>query len=106
MPTRRVFVRTACGAVIATDIVTLGCGSPSVHDIGDGGDEATPSPVPTVTPDGNMLTFPLSEYPNLANVGGATFGYVASLQLSVLVARLDSTTFVGVNARCTHRGCS
>lgn len=106
MSNRRVFVRTACGAVIATDLVILGCGSPSVHEL-DGGDEtATPSPVPTVTPNGNLLTFAIAEYPNLANVGGAAFGYVESLQLNVLVARIDASTFVGVNPRCTHRGCS
>lgn len=107
MPTRRVFVRTACGAVIATDLVTLGCGSPSVNDLDGGGEEtATPSPIPTVTPNGNLLTFALSEYPSLANVGGAAFGFVEALQMNVLVARIDATTFVGVNPRCTHRGCS
>ena len=107
MATRRVFVQTACGAVILTDVVMLGCGSPSVHDINGGGTEPDePTPAPTVTPNGNLVTFALADHPNLQTVGGAVYGYIDALQMNIIVARLDASTFVCVNSRCTHRGCS
>lgn len=106
MPTRRIFVRTAAGAVILTDLVTIGCGGPSVADLDGGDGTPTPSPIPTVTPNGNLLTFALTDHPQLENIGGQAYGYVESIQLNVLVARVDTTTFVAVNPQCTHRGCS
>ena len=103
MATRRRFVRTACSAVILSDLVTIGCSAPSVTNIGD--DDDAGSPVPTVTPNGNLVTLTLADYPNLMQVDGVAFGYVASLQLTILVARTSETTFIAVDGVCTHRNC-
>lgn len=104
MATRRRFVRTACSAVILTDLVTLGCSGPSVSDL-DGDDDSGTSPVPTVTPNGNLVTMALADYPNLLQVDGVAFGYVASLDLTILVVRTGETTFIAVDGLCTHRNC-
>lgn len=103
MATRRRFVRTACSAVILSDLVTLGCSGPSVTNLGD--DDDAGSPVPTVTPNGNLVTLAIADYPNLTTVDGAAFAYVASLDLTILVVRTGDTTFIAVDGLCTHRNC-
>lgn len=104
MATRRRFVSAACGAALLPELVSLGCGRPAVTDLGDDDDDGI-TPVPTVTPDGNLVTLAVADYPQLANVEGVAFAYVASLLLYVIVVRTGDTTFIALDAKCTHRNC-
>ena len=106
MASRRRFVKQACGAVVLTELVTLGGCRPSVHDLGDDDDDDLVSPEVTVTPVDNLIEFPLADFPLLQSVNGTASAYVKAAALSVYVVRVTDTQFVAIDMTCTHSSCS
>jgi len=57
-----------------------------------------------------QLTFPISEFPALANVGGIVLGHPTGLPGPLLVTRLTADTgpdaVAALSAVCTHLGCT
>jgi Rieske Fe-S protein len=47
----------------------------------------------------------LEETPELQQVGGAYRLEIEDLDKDILIARIDTETFVAVNITCTHKGC-
>ncbi len=54
----------------------------------------------------NVITLALSEFPQLAMVGGTVTGQPTGVRDPIIVVRTDATTVVALDARCTHRGCT
>lgn len=55
---------------------------------------------------GTTLTLPLSDFPQLAMAGGSATGQPMGAMDPIVVVRVDATTVVALDARCTHRGCT
>ena len=51
------------------------------------------------------LTLRLSDYPALAQAGGAVFGFVEGPPGPLLVVRVSDGQIAAMNARCTHQAC-
>lgn len=106
MATRRTFVKTATGVILACDLVAIGgCGGGTAGD--DDDDGASPTPPPDIT--GGVMTLPLADYPALSPVDGfVRFSGIAGVPgvTQVIVAHVDASTFVCLSSRCTHQGCT
>jgi cytochrome b6-f complex iron-sulfur subunit len=55
---------------------------------------------------GNQLTLPLADFPQLAMVGGVVCGQPTGASNPIIVTRVDASTVVAVDAKCTHLGCT
>ncbi len=56
------------------------------------------------TPDGDMLTVAVADYPELEVVGGMVLVEVVGEDLTLAVVRLDDG-FAALDGTCTHQGC-
>ncbi|HEY2746935.1 MAG TPA: Rieske 2Fe-2S domain-containing protein [Polyangia bacterium] len=54
----------------------------------------------------NQLTLLLSDFPQLAMVGGVVCGQPTGLGNPIIVTRTDASTVIAVDSRCTHLGCT
>lgn len=61
-------------------------------------------PLPPVV--GNTVTFPFTDFPQLAMPGGSVVGLAKGLADPLVVVRVDATTAAAVDAKCTHLGCT
>lgn len=52
------------------------------------------------------LTLPLTDFPQLAMVGGVVCGQPTGLGNPIIVTRVDASTVIAVDSRCTHLGCT
>jgi len=52
------------------------------------------------------LTLPFADFPQLTMVGGVVCGQPTGLSNPVIVTRLDASTVIAVDSRCTHLGCT
>jgi Rieske Fe-S protein len=99
---RREFCAHACRVLSLAAAGTLldACASPTGPDL-DG-----TSAIPRAT--GNLssgtITVELSSVPSLATIGGVAI--IVTSGLSVLVSKQSDTSYVAVNAICTHEGCT
>ena len=55
---------------------------------------------------GGTLTLPFADFPQLAMTGGAASGQPMGAPDPIVVVRVDPSTAVALDARCTHRGCT
>ena len=52
------------------------------------------------------LTLPLTDFPQLTMVGGVVCGQPTGLGNPIIVTRLDASTVIAVDSKCTHLGCT
>ncbi|HWE27469.1 MAG TPA: Rieske 2Fe-2S domain-containing protein [Polyangia bacterium] len=52
------------------------------------------------------LTLPLATFPQLSMVGGAVCGQPSGSPNPLSIVRLDASTVIAVDAKCTHLGCT
>lgn len=52
------------------------------------------------------LTLPLADFPQLTMVGGVVCGQPSGLGNPIIVTRVDGSTVIAVDSRCTHLGCT
>lgn len=52
------------------------------------------------------LTLPFADFPQLTMVGGVVCGQPTGLSNPVIVTRLDASTVIAVDSKCTHLGCT
>lgn len=53
-----------------------------------------------------QLTLPFASFPQLMMVGGVVCGQPTGLGNPIIVTRLDASTVIAVDSRCTHLGCT
>lgn len=63
--------------------------------------EKDESPIPPPPP----TKIDLSPYSSLSAVGGFALVTVASIKKNLMISRIDNSTFVVLDAVCTHQGC-
>ena len=54
----------------------------------------------------NTLTLPLADFPQLTMIGGVVCGQPMGLANPIIVTRVDASTVIAVDSRCTHLGCT
>jgi cytochrome b6-f complex iron-sulfur subunit len=52
------------------------------------------------------LTLPFADFPQLQTVGGVVCGQPTGLSNPIIVTRLDASTVIAVDSKCTHLGCT
>jgi Rieske Fe-S protein len=52
------------------------------------------------------LTLPFADFPQLMMVGGVVCGQPTGLPNPIIVTRIDGSTVIAVDSRCTHLGCT
>jgi cytochrome b6-f complex iron-sulfur subunit len=52
------------------------------------------------------LTLPLVDFPQLSMVGGVVCGQPSGLSNPIIVTRVDASTVIAADSRCTHLGCT
>jgi len=52
------------------------------------------------------LTLPLTDFPQLSMVGGVVCGQPMGLGNPIIVTRVDASTVIAVDSKCTHLGCT
>lgn len=52
------------------------------------------------------LTLPLAQFPQLMMVGGVVCGQPPGLSNPLIVTRVDASTVIAVDSKCTHLGCT
>jgi len=52
------------------------------------------------------LTLPFADFPQLTMVGGVVCGQPTGLSNPIIVTRVDASTVIAVDSRCTHLGCT
>jgi len=53
-----------------------------------------------------QLTLPFADFPQLMMVGGVVCGQPTGLGNPIIVTRLDASTVIAVDSKCTHLGCT
>ncbi len=53
-----------------------------------------------------QLTLSLADFPQLGMVGGVVCGQPTGLSNPIIVTRVDASTVIAVDSRCTHLGCT
>lgn len=53
----------------------------------------------------NKIVVPLAEFPELMKVGGSIVGQAKGFADPIVIAHVDATTFVALDAVCTHMRC-
>ena len=96
---RREFIETACltgvGIIVGTSVL-------SALDI----PTISASPRPGVFHGNREIPLRIDETPQLKEVGGAYHLSIDELDKDLLVVRTAENTFVAVDIKCTHKGCS
>ena len=52
------------------------------------------------------LTLPLAQFPELTMSGGTVCGQPSGLGNPIIITRLDASTVISVDSKCTHLGCT
>jgi Rieske Fe-S protein len=60
-------------------------------------------PLPDVA--NNKIVIPLAEFPDLMRVGGSILGQAKGFPDPIVIAHVDTATFVALDAVCTHMRC-
>jgi cytochrome b6-f complex iron-sulfur subunit len=52
------------------------------------------------------VTLPFTDFPQLTMVGGVVCGQPSGLSNPIIVTRVDASTVIAVDSKCTHLGCT